>query len=105
MRCLDILVKARKLGRPYFSATSELAVEMLQALASASREVTVRANAKYEAGIWSRRGKTKLKTGPFYSWERSERNLQKGRLPEQTYKTLASGQLINDQIELDYILN
>lgn len=103
-RCLDALVQARKLGRPYFSATSELAVEMLQALASASRDAAIRANAKYEAAIWSRRGKTKLKTGPFYSWERSEQNMQNGKLPTGNYTTLVSGQLGTDRLDVASIL-
>ncbi|MBY5855934.1 hypothetical protein HFN51_36295 [Rhizobium leguminosarum] len=103
-RCLDILVEARKLGRPYFSATSELAVELLQALASASRDPAIRANAKYEALIWSRRGKTKLKTGPFFSWERSGQNMQNGKLPAGNYTTLVSGQLGANRLDVASIL-
>jgi hypothetical protein len=99
-RCLDILMQARKLGRPYFSATSELAVEMLQALGNASRDRSVRANAKYESAIWSHRGRTKLKTGPFYSWERSERNLQSGSLPGQNYRTLVAGRIHSDRLDV-----
>lgn len=103
-RCLDILMQARKLGRPYFSATSELAVEMLQALANSSRDGPVRSTAKYESAIWSRRGRTKLKTGPFYSWERSERNLQSGSLPQQTYRTLVTGRILSDRLDVGMLL-
>ncbi|RWB32210.1 MAG: hypothetical protein E5V72_01620 [Mesorhizobium sp.] len=103
-RCLNTLVLARKLGRPYFSATSELATEMLQALASSSKDSTIRANAKYEAAIWRRRGRTKLKTGPFYAWERPEGNLQTGKLPAETYRTLVSGHLRNDELNLENVL-
>ena len=102
--CLNTLVQARKLGRPYFSATSELAAEMLDALALSSNDSAIRANGKYEAAIWSRRGKTKLKAGPFYAWERPERNLRAGKLPTGNYRTLASGTLRNDALDLEKVL-
>lgn len=100
-RCLNTLVQARQLGRPYFSATSELASELLQALAFSSNDAAIRANARYEAAIWGRRGKTRIKTGPFYAWERSGKNLQAGKFPPANYKTLVSGQLGIDALTLE----
>ncbi|PDT35652.1 hypothetical protein CO671_15160 [Rhizobium sp. M10] len=100
-RCLEALVQARRLGMPYFSATSDLAVDLLQALASSSKDGAVRASAKYEAALWRRRGRTKLRTGPFFAWERSGGGLQTGKLPLPTYNTLASGKMDLDVLHVD----
>ena len=98
-RCLQALTKARKLGRPYFSATSEIIGEMLNALALSSSSADVRSRAKSEARIWANRGRAKIKSGPFYSWERSGENLRSGNLPEETYGVLVSGHVMPERIE------
>ena len=98
-RCLAALTTARKFGRPYFSATGEIVGEMLNALALSSSSAEVRSRAKAEAKIWANRGRAKIKTGPFYSWERPGANLRNGKLPAETYGVLVSGHVTWGNIE------
>lgn len=99
-RCLAALTKARKFGRPYFSATGEIIGEMLNALALSSSSAEVRSRAKAEAKIWTNRGRAKIRTGPFYSWERSGENLRNGKLPAETYGVIVSGHVMPENIEI-----
>ncbi|TWF47573.1 hypothetical protein FHW37_11176 [Neorhizobium alkalisoli] len=99
-RCLQALKKARKLGRPYFSATGEIIGEMLNALALSSTSADVRSQAKSEARIWSNRGRAKIRNGPFYSWERSGDNLRSGILPSETYSVVVSGHVTTNRIDV-----
>ncbi|NTE68095.1 hypothetical protein G6M85_21040 [Agrobacterium tumefaciens] len=99
-QCLQALIKARNLGRPYFSATSEVATEMLNALALSSPSADVRARAKHETKIWFGRGRGRIKTGPFYSWELAGTTLGTGTLPAHTYANVISGYVTRGQIEI-----
>lgn len=99
-RCLAALTKARKFGRPYFSATGEIIGEMPNALALTSSSAEVRSRAKDEAKIWANRGRGKIRTGPFYSWERSGENLRSGKLPAETYSVLVSGYVTTNNIDV-----
>lgn len=98
-RCLDRLVRARKMGAPYFIASNVLALEMLTML-GISGSSTVRRKAKTEREIWHRRSRRALRTGAFLSWELPPGTLSRGSLPARSYTTILEGRVKQGSLSL-----
>lgn len=89
--CLRRVVKARRQGALYYSASHALAIEMLTTLASGGTGPNIRSRAQKELDNWSRWTRRLVKGSTFVAWEESADRLTAGTLPEKRYTILASG--------------
>lgn len=98
---LDRLIRARRIGMPVFKATHGMALELLNAIRGASKDAAIRASARHELGIWTRRARHRLFEGPYFVWEQAGQGLRDGTLPENRYSRIALGWLTKRSFILD----
>ena len=90
-RCLASLRSGRIAGAPYFTATNDVATELLNALAFGARDKSLGTAAKRERNIWAKRSLRGLRMGPFLSWEDDDPTLDRGSLDDRWYYPVAQG--------------
>lgn len=98
---LDRLIRARRIGMPAFKATQGMALELLNAIRGTSKDAAIRASARHELDIWTRRAGHRLFEGPYFIWEQAGQSLRRGTLPEDRYCRIAVGRLTERSFFID----
>lgn len=99
-RCFEGIKKARIQGATYFIAADALVTDMLTGLSMAAADDNLRKAAREELGVWTRRSRRRMHSGPFLSWEDppGKSDLQ---LTGKDYDIVCRGCLTLDKVLVD----
>jgi hypothetical protein len=100
-RCFEGIQKARRAGATYFIAADALVVDMLTALSMSATDKALQKAARKKLGLWTRRSRRRMPSGPFLSWEDPLTVKGEPQLTGADYKIIARGCLTGDKVVVD----
>lgn len=99
-RCVELLSLASRRGPPVFRFANELALNLLTRLAVGAETAQTRRAAQAVRSAWTAHVRHLVDTGLVMGWEVSGKGLRRGRLPNKTYRVVATGVVTADDYTL-----
>ncbi len=92
-RIFELLERSMAIGAPNFTAGHMMGLELLDSLRSTASDKAMRSAADGRYRQWMSRSKSRLFESAYLMWEHLGTSLTKGKLPDQRYLSVASGEL------------